>query len=82
MLNVFITIILSDNNFINSFSYNVIFSKAIGFVIGSIEGPTIDFRNPINPIEEKKVATKYYNSKVIFLDYLYCILFMTIFFWK
>ena len=82
MLNVFITIILSDNNFINAFSYNVIFSGAIGFVICSTEGPTVDFRNPINPVEEQKVATKYYNSKVIFLESLDYILLMMIFFWK
>ena len=82
LLNVFITIILSDNNFINAFSYNVIFSKANGFVICSTEGPVVDFRNPINPIEEQKVSTKYYNSEVIFLDSLDCILFMAIFFWK
>ena len=80
MLNVFVTIILSDNNFINAFYYNVIFSRAIGFVIFSTEGMTVDFRNPINLIEEKKVATKYYNSEVIFLESLDCILFMAIFF--
>ena len=72
MLNVFITIILLDNNFINAFSYNVIFSEAFGFVIFSTEGPAVDFRNPVNPIEKQKVATnsmgplKYYNSEVIF----------------
>ena len=82
MLNVFITIILSDNNFINAFSYNVIFSKEIGFVICSTEVLAIDFRNIVNPIEEKKVATKYYNSKVILLDSLDYILFMMILFWK
>ena len=81
MLNVFITIILSDNNFVYAFSYNVIFSREIGFVICSIEGPTIDFRNLVNPTEEQKVATKYYNSEVIFLDSLDYILFMTILFW-
>ena len=31
-------------------------------VICSTEGLIVDFRNPVNPIEEKKVATKYYNS--------------------
>ena len=82
MLKVFITIILSDNNFINSFSYNVIFIREIGLVIFSIEGPILDFINPVNPIEEKKVANKYYNSEVIFLDSLDCILIMTMFFWK
>jgi len=45
-------------------------SGAIGFVICSSEGPPVDFKNPINPIEEQKVATKlrgslkFYNSEV------------------
>ena len=50
--------------------------------ICSTEGSTVDFRNPVNPIEEQKAATKYYNSEVIFLDSLDYILFMTILFWK
>ena len=82
MLNFFITSILSDKKFINAFSYNLIFSREIGFVICSIKGPAVDFRNLVNPIEEKRVATKYYKSMVIFLEYLDYILFMTIFFWK
>jgi spermidine synthase len=45
-------------------------SGAIGFVISSTEGPAVDFRNPVNPIEEQEAATKlrgplkYYNSEV------------------
>ena len=60
----------------------MIFSREISFVIFSTEGPIMDFRNPVNPMEEKKVETKYYNSEAIFLESLNCILFMTIFFWK
>lgn len=45
-------------------------SGAIGFVICSTEGPAVDFRNPVNPIEEQKGTTKsrgplkYYNSEM------------------
>jgi spermidine synthase len=45
-------------------------SGTIGFVICSSEGPPVDFKNPVNPIEEQKAATKlrgplkFYNSEV------------------
>lgn len=45
-------------------------SGAIGFVICSTEGPAVDFRSPVNPIEGQKVATKprgplkFYNSEM------------------
>uniref|UniRef100_A0A0C9S281 spermidine synthase n=1 Tax=Wollemia nobilis TaxID=56998 RepID=A0A0C9S281_9CONI len=45
-------------------------SGAIGFMICSTEGPSVDFKNPINPIEKQESATKlrgplkFYNSEM------------------
>lgn len=46
-------------------------SGVIGFLLCSTEGPTVDFRNPVNPIEnlvgqhlKSKRELKFYNSEV------------------
>ncbi|KAI3902425.1 hypothetical protein MKW92_046752, partial [Papaver armeniacum] len=40
----------------------------IGFMLCSTGGPFVDFRNPVNPIEDKdneKAPLKFYNKEVI-----------------
>eukprot|EP00252_Welwitschia_mirabilis_P007510 TRINITY_DN18929_c0_g1_i2.p1 TRINITY_DN18929_c0_g1~~TRINITY_DN18929_c0_g1_i2.p1 ORF type:complete len:102 (-),score=25.66 TRINITY_DN18929_c0_g1_i2:95-400(-) len=44
-------------------------SGAIGFILCSTEGRFVDFKNPVNPIEQNKAATlkrplKFYNSEM------------------
>lgn len=44
-------------------------SGVIGFLLCSTEGPTVDFKNPVNPIEKlghpkSKRELKFYNSEV------------------
>lgn len=45
------------------------FSGMIGFMLCSTEGPTVDFKHPVNPIDEKESQKsvrplKFYNSEV------------------
>ncbi|KAJ0525722.1 putative spermidine synthase [Helianthus annuus] len=50
-------------------------SGVIGFILCSTEGPHVDFRNPVNPIEKLEGAydqsePKFYNSQVTIILYL------------
>ena len=57
------------------FCFWVVFSGVIGFLLCATEGPPVDFKNPVNPIEKLEGALKYqrelrfYNSQVIFLPF-------------
>lgn len=50
------------------------FSGVIGFMLCSTEGPSVDFKHPVNPIDSNdnnisKRPLKFYNSEVRFLLY-------------
>lgn len=51
---------------------NVIFSGVVGFILCATEGPPVDFKHPINPIDAvpnhgvAKGPPKFYNAEVIF----------------
>ncbi|KAJ8427322.1 hypothetical protein Cgig2_030587 [Carnegiea gigantea] len=53
--------------------FSVIFSGVIGFMLCSTEGPPVDFRHPINPLDENEnsgianTPSKFYNSDVLIL---------------
>lgn len=43
------------------------FSGVIGFMLCSTEGPPVDFKQPVNPIDENDSSNgplKFYNSEV------------------
>lgn len=49
---------------------NLCFSGVIGFMLCSTEGPPVDFKHPVNPIDandsqsKSKGPLKFYNSEV------------------
>lgn len=54
------------------------FSGVIGFMLCSTEGPSVDFKNPINPIDADESHAKtngplrFYNSEVLHLTNIVC----------
>lgn len=65
---------VASNKFLTFLNWNLTFSGVIGFMLCSTEGPEVDFKNPINPIDVKEnqnkstIPLKFYNQEVSFFN--------------
>lgn len=59
-------------------NFHLRFSGVIGFMLCSTEGPPVDFKHPVNPIDvhdKSKRPLKFYNSEVILEELSFLLLF-------